>query len=89
MPHPRFSNEEIARRGEEIYKHQIRDKVETDENIGKIIVIDIETGDYEIEDAGLEASRRLRAKNPDAALLGLRIGYDVVDSFGGAPLRTK
>jgi hypothetical protein len=84
MPHPRFSNEEIARRGEELYERQIRGKVETDDNIGKIIVIDVETGDYEIDGDGIAANRRALAKHPGAALLGLRIGYDAVESFGGA-----
>ena len=89
MPHPRFSNEEIARRGQEIYVQRIRDAVESDDNIGKIIVIDIETGDYEVDESGLEASHRALTKHPGAALLGLRIGHDVVESFGGRPTRTK
>jgi hypothetical protein len=89
MPHRHFSNEEIARRGEELYEQQIRDKVETDENLGKIIVIDVETGEYEIDDIGFEASKRLRSRHPDAVLLGLRIGYDVVEAFAGAPERIK
>ncbi len=83
MPHPRISNEEIDRRGQELYDRQIRDRVETPENIGKQIVIDIETGEYEIDDDGLQASRRLPAKNPDAALYGLRIGYNAVYMIGG------
>jgi hypothetical protein len=83
MPHTRLSQAEIVRRGEEIYAHTLRDKVETEDNLGKIIVIDVETGDYEIDDDGLEASHRALAKHPDAALYGLRIGYDVVEAFGG------
>jgi hypothetical protein len=89
MPHTRYSNEEIARRGEEIYAQRLRGKVETEDNIGKILVIDIETGDYEIDDDGLQASDRALARHPDAALYGLRIGYDAVESFGGGPQRVK
>lgn len=48
MPHSRFSREEIERRGEQFYDQTLREQVETEENIGKIITIDIETGDYEI-----------------------------------------
>lgn len=59
MGHPRFSLEEIGRRGQELYEQSIRPHVETEENIGKQIVIDIETGDYEIDDDGLAASRTL------------------------------
>ncbi len=89
MSHPRLSEAEIARRGEELYEQRIRAEVETEANIGKIVVIDVETGDYEIDDVGFMASRRVRAKHPDAALLGLRIGYDVVEDFGGGPRRIK
>jgi hypothetical protein len=78
MPHPRISNEEIDRRGQDLYDRVIRKLVETPENIGKQIVIDVETGVYEIDDNGLQASRRLMAKHPGAALYGLRIGYDAV-----------
>jgi hypothetical protein len=89
MPHPRFSSEEIHRRGEELYERSIRPHVETDENIGKEIVIDIETGSYEIDSNGLAASRRLLAKHPGAALYGARIGYDAVYSLGGTLTRTS
>jgi hypothetical protein len=76
MGHPRFSSEEIVRCGEEIYAQRLRDKVETEDNIGKIVVIDIETGDYEIDDDALQASHHLQAKHPGAALYAERIGYD-------------
>jgi hypothetical protein len=89
MPHPRFSREETDRRGTELYEKKIRAKVETEENIGKIIVIDIETGEYEIDADGLAASHRALAKHPGAALLGLRIGYDAVEGFGFGPNRVK
>jgi hypothetical protein len=83
MPHTRISNEEIDRRGQDLYEKVIRDQVETAPNLGKQIVIDIETGAYEVDDDGLKASRRLLARHPDAALYGLRIGYDAVYTIGG------
>ena len=90
MPHTRLSNKDIARQGRELYNTRIAAQVETDDNLGKIIVIDVETGDYEIDTVGMNASERLRAKHPDAALLGLRIGYDAVEGFGGvSPRRSK
>ena len=83
MPHPRITNEEIDRRGQELYDRQIRDRVDVPEYIGKQIVIDVETGEYEVDDDGLRASRRLLARRPDAALYGLRIGYNAVYTIGG------
>lgn len=89
MPQDQLSREQIAERGEEIYADRLRDTVETAENIGKIIVIDVETGDYEVDADGLQASHRLRARLPGGTLYGLRIGYDAVEGFGRPPQRVK
>lgn len=79
--HPRYSSEEIGRRGEAIYEQRLRALVETDENIGKLLSIDIETGDYEIAAVGIEAAGRLLARHAEAAIYGMRIGFDAVYSF--------
>lgn len=88
MPHPRFSGEEIERRGESIYQDRLRASVESEENIGKIISIDIETGDYEINDDPVISGRKLFEKHPGAALYGKRIGYNAVYAIGGTLTRT-
>jgi hypothetical protein len=88
MPHPRYPSGEISRIGQELYERQIRPKVEIEENIGKIISIDIETGDYEIGDDPIVTARRLFAKHPDAAIYGARIGYDAAFALGGTLNRT-
>jgi hypothetical protein len=49
----------------------------------KALVIDIETGEYEIDDDGLAAAHRARAKHPDAALYAMRIGYPAYAKIGG------
>ena len=62
MPHSRFSSGEIGRPGDELYEQHIRAQVATEENIGKLLSIDVETGDYEIgDDRSLDAPRRLLA----------------------------
>jgi len=86
--HPRFANEEIARRGKELYEQPLRPQVETDENIGKIISIDIETGDYELGDDPVATGRRLQARHPGAAIWTRRVGYDAVYAVGGTRTRT-
>jgi hypothetical protein len=89
MPHSRFRDEEISRRGLELYEQQIRAKVESEENIGKLVSIDIETGDYEIgDDTSIEAPLRLHAKHPGAAIYTHRIGYNAAVSLGGVVERT-
>jgi len=78
-----LSREEVARRAKQQYESSIRHKVETEENIGKMVIIDIETGEYEVDKTGLQASRKLSKKHPNARLFGIRIGYNVSVSFGG------
>ena len=82
MPHPRLSGGEVERRGQDLYEHSIRAKVEPG-NKGQICMIDVESGDYESGETILEVGNRMLARNPDAALWAVRIGYDVVYSFSG------
>ncbi len=88
MPAKRLDSEELWRRGDEWYDNHIRPVVETGENIGKLITIDVETGDYEITTwlDSAQGSRILLAKHSDAQLIQKRIGYDAVDTFGGIRL---
>ena len=63
--------------------------METAANLGKIVVIDVETGDYLIDELGLDTSRRLHAKRADAHLYGIRIGYQISESLGGSLERSQ
>jgi len=42
---------------------------------GKFLILDVNTGDYEIDSEDLTASKRLLARRPDAELFGVRIGH--------------
>ena len=86
MPHPRFTNEEIAHRGEEIYAATLRDALEKDW-FGQVVIINIETGEYEIGPDFLAANHRALAKHPGAALYGIRVGFSFVESISGSPTR--
>jgi hypothetical protein len=82
MPYLPYTAEEVATRGEAIYEQQIRPKVEATHK-GQFVVIDIETGDYEIDADDLAATKRALAKRPAAVLYGLRIGYPTAYRIGG------
>ena len=82
MPYPRYTPEEVAQRGEAMYERQIRARVEP-EHMGQFVVIDIETGDYELDVDDLAATKRALAKRPDAVLYGLRIGSPAAYRLGG------
>ena len=76
-------------RGEELYQQHIRQQVETEANIGKMVIIDIDSGDFEVGDnIAIEATRQLRARNANGRFYGIRIGYNVAVSIGGVMERT-
>ena len=57
---PRYSKEEFARRGDEIYETQVRHQIE-EGNYSKIVAIDLETGDFEVDASEIAACDRLEA----------------------------
>jgi hypothetical protein len=54
-------------------------------NHGRIVAIDIETGDYEVADDSLTAAHRMIERKPDVQLWAVRIGCPAVDKFGALP----
>jgi hypothetical protein len=78
---PLYCQEEHARRGAELYERILREKVEA-EHHGRIVAIDIETGDYEIADESLTAAQALLARRPSAQIWCVRVGYPYVHRFG-------
>jgi hypothetical protein len=74
---------QIAARGREIFEHRLRGLLEPDNN-GKFIVIDVETGDYEIDEDDLIASMRAYNKRPEGVCYGMRIGYSSAGTLGAS-----
>ena len=87
MRQPRYSKEEHARRGDEIYERQVRPQVEAG-NQGKIVAIDVETGAFEVAEDTLTASQRLLTHYPEAQIWCVRIGHRGVHRFGRSPMET-
>jgi hypothetical protein len=77
----RPSAREIVERGRAIYEDRIRRLVER-EHTGKFLVLDIVTGEYEIDADHLAASDRAAMKHPDGLLYATRIGFDAVGRIG-------
>lgn len=78
---PRYSKEDHARRGTQIYEQQVRPQVEAG-NQGKIVAIDVDTGAFEIATDTVTAAEHLLARVPDAQIWFVRIGYRGVHRFG-------
>jgi hypothetical protein len=77
----KYSKEEFARRGNEVYETQVRPQVE-EGNYGKIIAIDIETGAFELAKDTMIASDKLLERYPDAQIWRVRIGHKGVHRLG-------
>ena len=81
MTTPKYSIDEVCDRGERIYAERIKALVEPQEN-GRFIVIDIESGDYEIADLMSDASHCLKERRPDSVRFGAKVGYSSAFNLG-------
>ena len=77
----RYSREEIARRGDEIYEREVFPRLDPADE-GKYALIDIESADYEIDRDEIAASDRLLARHPDAQVWMRQIGSRYARRFG-------
>ncbi|HLG15576.1 MAG TPA: hypothetical protein VJH03_13910 [Blastocatellia bacterium] len=78
---PRYSKEEFARLGDEFYERNVLPHV-TEADKGKFAVIDLETGNYEINRDEVVAHDRLSARNPGTNVWVVRIGSRYARRFG-------
>jgi hypothetical protein len=78
---PRYSKEEHARRGSDLYEQRVRPQVEAG-NRGRIVALDVDSGAFEVADDTLTASQRLLARCPDAQIWCVRVGHLAVHRFG-------
>ncbi len=69
-----FTKEEIVQRGKEIYERDIRLLVE-EGNEGRVVAIDVLTGEFELADDAITSAGQLRARAPEAVIFVLRVGY--------------
>jgi hypothetical protein len=82
---------DLAEQAKALYEESIRPLVER-EHFGKVVSIDVDSGDYEIEREGedwFESVRRLRARHPNPKPFSLRIGVGPVARIGGMRPRPK
>ena len=82
MTQPNLTLEEMADLGETIYREKIRPRL-TENDIGKFVHIDVNSGEYEIDDDDVEGEIRLVERVPNARIHGIRIGYTAAYFFDG------
>lgn len=71
---------EIGDLGHEIYEREIESRL-TEADHGKVIAIDVDTGDWVI---GIEGLRAMDAENPDARIYNAVHTVEPTMGFGGA-----
>lgn len=85
---PRYSREEAAQRGQEIYERHIRPAVETTRP-GQFVAIDIETGDYEVDKDDFTATEHLLMRQPKAQIWLVRVGSPATYRIGGPRSKSR
>lgn len=86
--HPQYSSAEIALRGQALYEREIQSSLTAGDR-GKFLVLEIETGEYEIDADEVAAVKRARAKRPNGAFYIVRVGHPVAYRLGLNTLVTQ
>lgn len=77
----RYPKEEFGRRGRALYDKLIRETYERTHD-RQFVAIDIETGEFEVDESEIAAGRRLRARLPQAQTWMTKIGSRHLRRFG-------
>jgi hypothetical protein len=75
------NGEETGRLGDGIYERDVLPQLRLEDQ-GKIVAIDVETGDYELAGEELVASDRLLTRRPEARIWLRRVGSNYLYRFG-------
>ena len=70
---PRRSLEELARLGAEVFERAVRPTLRPEDD-GRFVALDVQTGDFELDEDDYAAVSRLRARNPAAEPWLCRVG---------------
>jgi hypothetical protein len=85
---PRQTREELETRGDALFRLQIEPLLKPEDE-GKLVLIDVESGDYEIDSNELAAEQRLHARRPDAQVWMLRVGSRYSRHIGPRPYEVR
>jgi len=77
----KYSKEELAKRGEEMYSSSIANELHN-KNPAWIVAIDVDSGDYEVNEDLLNAIGRLQERRADSQIWIRRVGPSPVMRFG-------
>jgi hypothetical protein len=81
MSMTQLTSDEIVHRGEALYEQRIRARVEP-QHKGKFLVLNVLTGEYEMDVDDLVASKRAKARFKEDPLFALRVGHPTAYRLG-------
>jgi hypothetical protein len=82
----RYGKEEFARRGDALIDRKVRPHL-TAADEDKFVAIDIETGEYELDENEMRAADRLRKRVSDPQIWLVHVSRGYLHRFGGQGLR--
>lgn len=88
MSTKRYTQSEIITLGQERYERDIRATVEGPHK-GKMLALDVDSGEFALGDDSLSALDHLQAKAPDAPVYLLRVGFPTAVQIGNARSASK
>ena len=83
MPATRRTLDELARLGGDIFDRQIRSMLRQEDD-GKYVAIDVDSGEYEIDADDYAAVAKLRARKLSADIWLMRAGHKAAYRIGAA-----
>ena len=86
MPATGDTESEVVERGQALYEQKIRAAVDEASNKDKMLVINVEIGEWEMDTDDVIAARKAKARFGEAALFSMRIGYPAAYRLGGRTL---
>ena len=86
-----MTRDEVIEKGKALYERQLRRLLATPENLGKLLMIDVDSGDYELGEDGndVEVYQMLRSRHPAAQVFSLKVGYRTADAVGTSLQRDR
>ena len=79
---------DLARRGQAYYDAHLRARLEP-EHEGEFLVLEVESGEYELDASKLAALDRAEGKHPGRAFYILRVGYRTAARIGAQLRRSR
>lgn len=81
MPTTKHTLDELADLGGDIFDRKVWPALRPEDD-GKFVAIDVETGDYEIDEDDYTAIARMRLRKPSADVWLMRAGYPTTHKMG-------